>query len=197
MCGRYIVMSDKEIEEIRNITREIDRKYGEGSMPNGEIYPTNTAPVFVKSESGYGAELMTWGFPKYQGSGVIINARAETASEKRTFSGALAARRCVIPSTGFYEWTHTPGQKKEKYLFNDPQSPVLYMAGLYTPASAAGELPRYVILTTAANDSIREIHDRMPVILRRDEIEDWVARRERVNEVLFRVPMGLGKRFVG
>ncbi len=153
--------------------------------------------MFVKSESGYGAELMTWGFPKYQGSGVIINARAETASEKRTFSGALAARRCVILSTGFFEWTHTPGQKKEKYQFNDPQSPVLYMAGLYTPASVAGELPRYVILTTAANESVRDIHDRMPVILRKEEIGEWVARRERVNEVLFRVPMGLEKRLVG
>ena len=196
MCGRYIVMSDKEIEEIQNIAREIDRKYGEGSMPSGEIFPTNTAPVFVKSESGYGAELMTWGFPKYQGSGVIINARAETAREKRTFSDALAARRCVIVSTGFFEWTHTPRQKKEKYLFNDPHSPVLYMAGLYTPP-AAGGLPRYVILTTAANESMREIHDRMPVILRKEEITDWVSQREIVNEVLFRVPMKLEKRLVG
>ncbi len=196
MCGRYIVMSDKEIEEIQNIAREIDRKYGEGSMPSGEIFPTNTAPVFVKSESGYGAELMTWGFPKYQGSGVIINARAETAREKRTFSDALAARRCVIVSTGFFEWTHTPGQKKEKFLFNDPHSPVLYMAGLYTPP-AVGELPRYVILTTAANESMREIHDRMPVILRKDEIADWVSHRGIVNEVLFRVPMRLEKRLVG
>lgn len=196
MCGRYIVMSDKEIEEIQNIAREIDRKYGEGSMPSGEIFPTNTAPVFVKSESGYGAELMTWGFPKYKGSGVIINARAETAREKRTFSDALAARRCVIVSTGFFEWTHTPRQKKEKYLFNDPHSPVLYMAGLYTPP-AAGGLPRYVILTTAANESMREIHDRMPVILRKEEITDWVSQREIVNEVLFRVPMKLEKRLVG
>ena len=134
--------------------------------------------------------------PEYQGSGVIINVRAETASEKRTFSGALAARRCVIPSTGFFEWTHTQGQKKEKYLFNDPQSPLLYMAGLYTPAPD-GALPRYVILTTAANESIRDIHDRMPVILRKEEIGEWVARREQVNEVLFRVPIGLEKRLVG
>lgn len=196
MCGRYIVMSDKEIEEIRNITREIDRKYGGGSMPSGEIYPTNTAPVFVKSESGYGAELMKWGFPKYQGSGVIINARAETAREKRTFSEALSARRCVIPSTGFFEWTHTPGQMKEKYLFNDPHSPMLYMAGLYAPP-VVGELPRYVILTTAANDSMQAVHERMPVILRKEEIEDWVSRHENVNEVLFRVPMKLEKRLVG
>lgn len=88
------------------------------------------------------------------------------------------------------------GQKKEKYLFNDPQSPLLYIAGLYTPA-LDGELPRYVILTTAANDSMQDIHDRMPVILRKEEIGEWVSRVERVNEVLFRVPMGLVKRLVG
>lgn len=196
MCGRYILLSDKEVEEIRNITREIDRKYGKGSMPSGEIYPTNTAPVFIGSESGYSVELMTWGFPKYQGSGVIINARAETAKIKRTFADALTSRRCVIPSTGFFEWTHTPEQKKEKYLFNDPHSHILYMAGLYAPP-VAGELPRYVILTTEANESMRSVHDRMPVILRKEEIEDWVSRRECVNEVLFREPMRLDKRLVG
>jgi putative SOS response-associated peptidase YedK len=196
MCGRFIIMSDQDIEEIKDIAREIDRKYGEGSMPSGEIFPTNKAPVFVASENGYGAELMTWGLPQYKGSGVIINARAETVQEKRTFQDALQLRRCLIPSTGFFEWTHDTAKKKEKYLFNQPDSPMLYMAGLYNLIPGE-EMPRYVILTTTANDSMQEIHDRMPVILSKEEIGEWITQSGFANEALLRVPQELLRKRVG
>lgn len=196
MCGRYVVFTDKEIYEMNQIIKEVNDKYGEDSMPSGEIFPTNRAPVFVAAEGGYGTELMTWGLPQYKGSGVIINARAETAKEKRTFNDALRLRRCVIPSTGFFEWTHDTAIKKEKYLFNQPDSPMLYMAGLYNPMPGE-DLPRYVILTTEAYDSMREIHDRMPVILHKDEILDWITQPKFVNEALFRVPQELSRKRVG
>ncbi len=196
MCGRYIILTDQDIQDIKDIAREIDQKYGEGSMPSGEIRPTNRAPVFVATEGGYGAELMTWGLPQYKGSGVIINARTETVAEKRTFKDALQLRRCVIPSTGFFEWTHDPTKKKEKYLFNAPGCPMLYMAGLYNYVPGE-ELARYVILTTAANDSMREIHDRMPLILNKDEIRDWIMAQTSINEILFRVPLLLKKQKAG
>lgn len=71
---------------------------------------------------------MSWGFPKWDGKGVIINAKSETASEKN-IKQSLLQRRCVIPSTGFYEWNNA-GKSKEKYLFRSETSPVLYMAGI-------------------------------------------------------------------
>ena len=196
MCGRYVMLSEKEVEDVRDIAREIDRKYGERNMPTGEIFPTNRAPVFVATEGGYGAELMSWGLPQYKGSGVIINARAETAQEKRTFKGALLERRCVIPSTGFFEWTHEPAKKKEKYLFNLPYTPMLYMAGLFNPVPDE-QLPRFAILTTVANGSMSDIHNRMPVILRKEEINEWLLQTSFINEALFRVPTELVRKRAG
>ena len=124
------------------------------------------------------ARPMFWGFPKWKGSGVIINARAETAADKPMFRSSLAARRCIVPSTGFYEWKHSGDKKqKDKYLINLPDTPMLYMAGIYNyyHESDGQQLPRFVILTTAANNSIAPLHDRMPVILSSAEKKDWLS----------------------
>jgi len=186
MCGRYVIFTDREIEEVKEIIRDISNKYGEGSMATGEIYPTNRAPVYVAKKGRYGAELMSWGLPSFKGSGVIINARAETAMEKPIFKSALETRRCIIPSTGFFEWGEVKGEKKKiKYLFNLPDSHMLYMAGLYNQGP---DEPRFAILTTAANRSMIEVHSRMPLILRKNEIENWLYNKESVMEFLHKTP---------
>ena len=95
----------------------------------------------------------------------------------------LLSRRCVIPSTGFFEWTK--GAKKQKYLFRETGKALLYMAGFY---NEFGGERRYVILTTDANQSVREIHNRMPVIVRRQEIEDWIWNETAMKKILERVP---------
>jgi len=91
----------------------------------------------------------------------------------------MIQRRCVIPSTGFYEWAKTDAKTKCKYQFNAPDSPMLYMAGIYTdnPSRAKDEIiaERFVVLTRVANASVRDIHDRMPVILRKDELVRWLT----------------------
>jgi putative SOS response-associated peptidase YedK len=196
MCGRYVVFSEKDIEEINQIIREVSERFGKDSVKTGEIYPTNQAPVFVAEKGTLQTTLMTWGLPQYNRSGVIINARAETAHEKRTFKTALDLRRCVIPSTGFYEWTHNADKKaKEKFLFNLSDGPMLYMAGLYN--LVPNELPRYVVLTTEANDSMKEIHNRMPVILKPNEIDEWINNPSATMEILHRTPPELVKEKVG
>lgn len=73
-------------------------------------------------------ELLAWGFPRFDKKGVVINARAETAPDKPMFRKCLEQRRCVIPSTGFYEWA----ADKTKYRFRLPGEDALYMAGLTT-----------------------------------------------------------------
>jgi len=176
MCGRYVI-SDEE-DEIVEILRKIDTNYsGEATATTGEIFPTNIAPILCIQNEQTSLRLMKWGFPKWDGKGVIINAKSETAAEKRMFSKPMKQRRCVIPSTGFYEWTKGSKQK-DKYQFNDPNTPMLYMAGLYSEYSN-GKKPEhltesFVILTRDANTYIEDIHDRMPVILRKDELDSWL-----------------------
>ena len=83
------------------------------------------------------------------------------------FRESLLRRRCAVPSAGFYEWD----ARKTKYLFRLPAQPCLYLAGLY---DMFGGERRYVVLTTAANDSVRDVHERMPVLLPRDTLEAWI-----------------------
>lgn len=167
MCGRYSLAPD-ESAEIMNIVREVQNRFGAASIRTGEIYPTNPAPALLAEVPGAPApKPLIWGFPKFSGSGVVINARGETALDKPMFRKSVLERRCVAPTTGFYEWD----KSKQKYLFRLPESVTLYLAGLWN--SFAGE-ERFTILTTAPNDTIINVHDRMPVLLRPEEVEPWL-----------------------
>ena len=135
-------------------------------------------PVLIERGGDIVPRLLAWGFPNFRDKRVIINARAETAREKKMFSASLENRRCVIPSTGFYEWDAS----KKKYLFNNPGTGMVYMAGLYDRFEGKD---RFVILTTAANSSMLEIHDRMPVVIPKDLIREWLCNKNKVDDILF------------
>lgn len=172
MCGRYTFYTDEENREAVRIALEIEERYGKDSFDKGEIFPGNKVPILTDEKNKISPKLFTWGFPSFKGNGLIINARSETAGEKRMFSSSLKQRRCVIPSTGFFEWKKVEGKKnKEKYLFNIPGRKMVYMAGIYNEFE--GE-EKYVILTTGANASMKNIHHRMPVILGENSIENWI-----------------------
>lgn len=190
MCGRYIIDTDRDIEEMTRILSEINEKF-KVEYNTGEIFPTNTAPVFVGSQGDLSPTLMQWGFPGFQNKGVVINARSETANEKRMFKGALQTRRCIIPTTGFYEWRQEEGaSKKVKYLFNVAGSDMLYLAGLYQQGQTPAE-SKYVILTTAANESMRLYHHRMPVIVGSHAMKDWILDRDFAIDYLHKTPPAL------
>ena len=203
MCGRYYV-DEESNEELLRIIRNLDRRL-QGELlqepdPNnngthvprkfktGEIYPTNIAPIITKKEKDIIPSAMVWGYKSFQGSKVIINARSESATEKRMFMSDLENRRIVIPASGFYEWAHTGS--KTKYYFTSQQQKPLYMAGL---SHSYEEEDRFVILTTAANDSMKDIHNRMPVLLKEDEIEGWLSSREEALFIMKRIPEQLQK----
>ena len=172
------------------IIAEISQRFGDQPVATGEIFPTNLAPVLWMEDKQLAPKPVRWGFPKWDGKGVIINARAESAPVKNMFRGPLLESRCVIPSTGFYEWQHIEGKKKkDKYLLRLPDTEMLYMAGLTGLfKDAAGKpIEAYCILTTVANQSVRPIHDRMPVILQPDERERWLADDGFMHHVLERV----------
>lgn len=170
MCGRYSLYTDEENQEIIKIIRALDQKYPGNEMKTGEIYPTNTVPILYAMDGEIKPELSTWGFPRFGSSkGVIINARSETAEERPMFRTSLHNRRCAVPSTGFFEWTQS-GEKK-KYKFNLPENNILYMAGIYNEFKGEN---RFTILTAGANNSIADVHNRMPVILPGKLSEEWI-----------------------
>jgi len=177
MCGRYTLFTDREIQELEAIIAKIDEDAGKSKMKTGEIFPSDFVPVLLNEQNIVKPRLFTWGFPGLKNKQLIINARAETAGEKTMFRRALDNGRCVIPSTGFYEWD----EKKRKYLFSLPGSGMLYMAGLY---GRFDEEHCFVILTRDANASVSPIHHRMPVVVRKTEIRDWLFNRASASAIL-------------
>ncbi len=106
------------------------------------------------------------------------------------FRRSLAQRRCVLPTTGFFEWGPGEDGAKRKYRFNLPETRALYLAGFWNDFS--GE-KNCVVLTTAANASVEDIHDRMPVVLLREQLEPWVRDAAFASELMGRVPPPLEK----
>lgn len=205
-------MDDNTVREIRKLVRDLDEKLKMDKA--GDIHPSEQAVVLGYDESrrfreswSYGgprnfeehengddsvlhakericARWMHWGFPGYQGKSLLINARAESALEKPVFRESILHRRCVIPAAGFYEWN----RNKEKSTFYRGDRSVLWMAGCFREYQ--GEL-RFVILTTKANKSVVSVHERMPLILERQEVESWIRDDRAAEELLKKTPCQL------
>lgn len=166
MCGRYQFSTEK-YRTLRQIVQNARRhSRGPEGPVSGEIAPTAVAPVLVASGDKVVAEFQRWGIPGWRG-GLMINARAETVCNKPMFRRSMAAQRCVIPASGYYEWDAA----KHKYLFRIPDQP-LYLAGIYD--NVEGE-DCFVVLTTAPNATVKQIHDRMPLILTQDQVRPWLT----------------------
>ena len=91
----------------------------------------------------------------------------EQAEERPAFREPLLNRRCVVPTTGFYEWN----KQKEKFLFHYPDSTVVYLAGLW---GEVGGKRRYTILTTEPNQAVAAVHNRMPVLIAKEQVRPWL-----------------------
>ncbi len=166
MCGRYTGNLD-DSETIRNIYTTVQNNYPSVKLSCGEIFPTNIVPILQQGERHIRPIPAKWGYPERKGNYVMINAKAETAGIKPTFSKNFRYNRCVIPTTGYYEWN----KNREKYLFRHANSNTVYLGGLY---NACEDGIRFVILTTGANSSGAQIHDRMPVVLSDHMLYDWI-----------------------
>ncbi len=188
MCGRYFLdLDDDSSEKLRVIVEELNRGgLADGEpLPKGEVFPSNLAPVIVAKEGGgFTVGLMGWGFPRFQGNGLVINSRSEKAEVTPLFQQAVRSRRCLVPVQGFYEWKRGPAgaKTKQRYAFTLAQSgpgELMYLAGVYGafPNGPAGEpVDRFAIMTQAADAQMAPYHDRMPVILREESIKKaWLA----------------------
>lgn len=178
MCGRFFMAPDANLEEIF-AQAQLQLLPDSAAKHSGEISPTDIVPVFTMENGRRIAKPMIWGFPRWDGKGVIFNARQESALEKKMFRDSLLKRRIAVLTTGFYEWTPVPGQKKKnRYIFNLPGEKFMFLAGMWQGFSdpASGQTAEhFTILTTEANHSVNQYHDRMPVLLTESEVDDWLA----------------------
>ena len=179
MCSRYRVAPD--VPEIADILDRIEDR-----VKTGDIYPTNPAPILL--EETLTPTAMTWGFPRWGNQkGVVFNARAETVFEKRMFAKSARERRCVIPSTGFYEWHTDEDGEKTKYFFRRKSGLIVWIAGIWNTFE---NTPAFTMLTTQANEKMSSIHNRMPIIIDKDECKGWIA-GSLVEQILGRTPIDL------
>ena len=159
--------------------REFSDEEGLGLGPGFNVAPAQVMPVVLSDRKQV---TMPWGFvgaqdqanPKAFG---LINARAETAREKPTFREAVKSRRCAVVADGFYEWKkNSDGSKQAYFICLKDEAPFAF-AGIYTEKTTTRP-SGYCILTTAPNDLMQSIHDRMPVILTPETVGSWVEGRE-------------------
>lgn len=161
MCGRFQMTPEawSAASRLASIPSFIE-------IPLGFIYPGTPSLVLTAAENhpdSLTGELAKFGWKWKADRPLQINARSETAWTSPLFGPHMRHDRAVIPASCFFEWTPA----KEMISCREPESPVLYMAGFVTDGS-------FVILTTKANDSIRDIHHRMPLVLREDQVTPWI-----------------------
>lgn len=177
MCGRGDqTLSWAKIHELLQIAQPADAS---NLQPNYNVAPTQEVFVCTEHEGARRIEQMRWGLvpiwakelPKYS----TFNAKADGLTEKATWKGSLNKMRCIVPFSGFYEWTGPKG-KKQPYRITRKDGDPLLMAGLWAfNDKIDGELRSFTIITTKTNKVMSELHHRMPVILSPKEVGKWLA----------------------
>lgn len=208
MCGRFVSSSPPD-----EIARYFDAEpVAEGLLePSFNVAPTNDIYVVMEAGGVRRLQPMHWGLVPFWADDPkignrMINARSEGIAKKPAFRHAFAKGRCIVPADGFYEWKAVPGQKKKQpYYIHRPDGERYAFAGLWeawrpkpskgekNPAAKAagvdgegdGEvLLSCTIITTAANEKMSELHDRMPVMLPPDSWATWLDPDNRDTELL-------------
>lgn len=176
MCGRFVLITGlKNIQKKFNI-QNISCDY----QPSWNIAPSQSVPVVICHNGINQLVCYRWGLiPSWSRDPSIaeklINARAETVDKKPSFKDAFKKRRCLIVADGFYEWKREGKSKMPLYFYLKSAQPFGF-AGLYETwiSPDKKEINTCVIITTAANELIAPVHDRMPVILSREQERVWL-----------------------
>ena len=184
MCGRYSFVPNQNFAErfqVENQQLEL--------LPRYNVAPGQAMPVITRNSPNR-VEEMRWGLVPFWAKDPrignrMINARAETIAEKPAFRRPLAARRCLVPASGFYEWQRSEEGKIPHYIFlRDIDS--FAFAGLYEiwKDDADNVLRTYTIITTTPNALMEPIHNRMPVILAREDEALWLDKEAEIPALL-------------
>lgn len=173
MCGRFtLAISPQELAEAFDLA-EAPHDF----PPRYNIAPSQPIAAILKTAENPQRhfQFLKWGLiPSWSKDPSIgnrlINARGETVAEKPSFRAAFKRRRCLIPSTGFYEWQKQQGGKQPFLIRRSDQQPFAF-AGLWETWE---DISTATIITTDANELLEPIHDRMPVILDPDDYDEWL-----------------------
>ena len=176
MCGRFVLITDLSV-----IAREFDISNGSIHFsPSRNVSPGQPVPAVIGSDQRNRLASYLWGLIPFWAKdpsigAKLFNARAETLTEKPSFNNAFAHKRCLIPADGFYEWKKE-GNKKIPYYFNLKSGRPLVFAGLYETWIAPDKKPvsSCTIITTQANDIVKPVHGRMPVIVPKEAQGIWL-----------------------
>jgi len=183
MCGRFTYLFTwSQLQQLLELIHWPDVELS----PRYNVAPTQLAPVVRLNAAGERTGVMLkWGLiPSWADDASIgsrlLNARAETVFDKPSFRSAVASRRCLVPISGFYEWQSIPGMrtKRPHWIGRADRAP-LCLAGLWEawkdPAAPNSDpIQSFTILTTAANDFMLPLHDRMPVLLPPSHQAAWL-----------------------
>lgn len=189
MCGRQTQLySWEELHRLLALTSKpqtLCKRYN--------LAPGQSSSVIVCDPQG-GRELhqFRWGLIPAWAKDIkigykLINARAETINQKPSFRNAFKARRCLIPVSGFYEWqTFSSSKQKQAYYIHSKESPILMFAGIWEAwLSLEGQsIKSYSIITTHCNETLRPLHERMPVVLNPSELQAWLDPQTREQDLL-------------
>ncbi len=150
------------------------------TVPNFNVCPTTQVHVVRGTQTGRSLIPMRWGFlPHWYKSPtdgpLLINARAETIAEKPAFRAACRERRCIVVASGFYEWTKTEdGTRLPWYIYRQDTAPIAF-AAIWQSWGKDDAIPTCAVVTTAANEDLKGIHHRMPLILEPDSWALWLG----------------------
>jgi putative SOS response-associated peptidase YedK len=174
MCGRFSLFSPAPV-----LAEAFDLAGLPELAPRYNIAPTQPVAAVRAGAAGRQLVRLRWGLvvPWAKDTKVApINARSETAADKPLFRAALRKRRCLVPASGFYEWLALAGGKrKQPYCFRPGDARPWAFAGLWERwQGPGGPVEGCAILTTEANELVRPVHDRMPVILPRQHWAAWL-----------------------
>ncbi|HEX7775435.1 MAG TPA: SOS response-associated peptidase [Parvibaculum sp.] len=175
MCGRYaITMPPSAMRDL----------FGFAGQPNFparyNIAPTQPVPIIRREGGARHFVLVRWGlipaWSKEAPQSLLINARAETISEKPSFRGAFRHRRCLMPADGFYEWKTVGKGAKQPYFIRRRDGRPMAFAAIWENwmTKDGSEIETCAIVTTQANATLAPIHTRMPVILDEKDFDRWL-----------------------
>ena len=174
MCGNFALYSSVQaIKDYYKLLQEM----GE-IEPNENIRPSQNVPVIVIKQGRKYLGFVRWGLIPFWAKDdkigyKLFNARSETIDVKPSFKGGFKSRRCLIPANGFFEWRKPD---KTKFYFELKSRELFSFAGIWEKwKNPQGEIiPTCTIITCQPNELVSPIHDRMPVILKREDEENWL-----------------------
>lgn len=203
MCGRFVASTTPQaLAELFAARADDSVTLGEWE-PSWNVAPTARIPIVRSSSRAENRvlSLVHWGLiPAWAGdrsrASGMINARAETITEKPSFRQLVAAHRGVVPMDGYYEWRtiDAPAGRKRPYLCTRTDGGVLATAALWTtwrdPHNGGAVVTSCAVITVPANDDVGSIHDRMPVVLDGADVDRWLCADTAPLDVLHPAPTG-------